>query len=239
MDLEQFYSTTSPEEAKAVFGENAHFHWAVPSEINNPFDQAVIDLFPYIKPNSKILDCGCGWGGPGKLIQQHLGCDVTGVTISKGQADYTNQFFPTDHADLHEYVPTQHYDLALFFESYFHLKDAVKVLKNLSNVDAILIKDYTFPINRPLPIWDGTVRSENTYRQELNSAGFVVREFITLGGEFWQPTIDLWFSSLKDMDFAQLSPLMKSVYELCLTVQNIPNKDTLTSSCIIYATKTA
>lgn len=239
MNLDNFYSSTSPEQAREIFGEKAHFHWAVPSETNNPFDQAVIDLFPYIKPNSKILDCGCGWGGPGNLIRQQLGCDVTGVTISKGQADYTNQFFPTDHADLHEYVPTEHYDLALFFESYFHLKDAVKVLKNLSNVDAILIKDYTFPINRPLPIWDGTVRSENTYRQELGSAGFVVKEFISLGGEFWQPTIDLWFEKVKRIDVNRLSPLMRSVYDLCISYYSITDKHTLTSSCIIYATKTA
>ena len=237
MTLDEFYSTTSPDLAKEIFGPKAHFHWAVASDTNDPFDQAVIDLFPYIKPNSKVLDCGCGWGGPGRMLQEHLNCDVTGVTISKTQADYTSQFYPTHHTDLHEYINDQHYDLALFFESYFHFKDAKKVLNNLKNVDAILIKDYTFPVNRPLPIWDGVCRSEFTFTQDLKSAGFTIQQFIVSEGNFWQPTIDLWFDKFNGIDISKLSPLMRSVYELCVSVRSSPNPDTLTRSCVIYATK--
>jgi len=237
MLLDNFYSFTSPEEAKDIFGQRAHFHWAVPSDTNDPFDQAVIDLFPYIKPNSKILDCGCGWGGPGQMLKEQLNCDITGVTISKAQAEYTSQFYPTYHADLHEYTSDQHYDLALFFESYFHFNDSKKVLSNLKNVSAVLIKDYTFPLDRPIPQWNGLCRSETTFRQELNSAGFTVKQFIVSEGDFWQPTIDLWFEKFNGMDVSQLSPLLRSVYELCISVRTFPTPDTLIKHCIIYATK--
>lgn len=238
MTLEEFYSTTTPELARAVLGDKAHFHWAVSSNINDPFEQAVIDLFPFIPIGSKVLDCGSGWGGPGRVLQDALKCSVTGVTISKPQADYTQQFFTTHHADLHDYKPKEDYDIALFFESYFHIEDAGKVLGNLPNVGAILIKDFTASIDRHMPAWHGVARTEENFRRQLNTAGFTVEQFIVSEGEFWQPTIDIWFNKLKSMDISQLSPLMRTLLEMCISVR-ADTRWTDVNSCIIYATKTA
>ena len=105
MLLDNFYSFTSPEEAKDIFGQRAHFHWAVPSDTNDPFDQAVIDLFPYIKPNSKILDCGCGWGGPGRIIQEHLNCEVTVYRNNEFDIDNIGNFYFDTNTD--KYILTQ------------------------------------------------------------------------------------------------------------------------------------
>jgi len=38
-----------------------------------------------IKPGSKVLDIGCGWGGLGLYLARVLGADVTGVTLSHEQ----------------------------------------------------------------------------------------------------------------------------------------------------------
>lgn len=44
-----------------------------------------------IKPNEKLLDIGCGWGGLGLYMARFLGADVTGVTLSHEQYDIANQ----------------------------------------------------------------------------------------------------------------------------------------------------
>lgn len=236
--------------AKIVFGEKAHFHWGTSGQSANPFDQAVIDIFPYIKPNSTVLDCGCGWGGPGRMLQEQLNCDVTGVTISKVQADYANQFFPTYHADLHNFKPDQHYDVAIFFESYFHLKHGDQVLKNLQNhVDQIIIKDFTIPdeFSRELPLWHGKCRSKQEFFLEIESAGFTVIEFNNPVIEnYYQATMDHWIEGLEKLDLSTLPVLMDTVQNLCLQYQTMKTLDDYEReykdcqyACTIHATKTA
>lgn len=45
-----------------------------------------------IKPTSKVLDVGCGVGGPMRNIQQFTGADITGVTINEYQVRVGNQY---------------------------------------------------------------------------------------------------------------------------------------------------
>lgn len=45
-----------------------------------------------LKPTDKVLDIGCGWGGFAKFASTHYGCHVTGITISKEQARYAQDF---------------------------------------------------------------------------------------------------------------------------------------------------
>ena len=41
----------------------------------------------YLKPGSKILDIGCGWGSFAKYAAEKYQARVTGITISKEQVD--------------------------------------------------------------------------------------------------------------------------------------------------------
>ncbi|PIE72364.1 MAG: cyclopropane-fatty-acyl-phospholipid synthase [Deltaproteobacteria bacterium] len=41
-----------------------------------------------LKPGMEVLDIGCGWGGFARHAAQNYGVKVTGVTVSKEQADY-------------------------------------------------------------------------------------------------------------------------------------------------------
>ncbi len=45
-----------------------------------------------LKPGMKLLDIGCGWGGFARFAAEHYGVTVTGITISKIQADYAKEF---------------------------------------------------------------------------------------------------------------------------------------------------
>ncbi|WP_075654626.1 cyclopropane-fatty-acyl-phospholipid synthase family protein [Pseudochrobactrum sp. B5] len=44
-----------------------------------------------IKPEDKLLDIGCGWGGLGLYFAEFLDADVTGVTLSQEQFQIANQ----------------------------------------------------------------------------------------------------------------------------------------------------
>ena len=112
--VNKFYDDTSPEVWKKVIGKDLHYHvgWGE----GDIFYNSVEYLYQFIDKNSKILDCGCGWGGPAKALLQDLNCDITGVTVSKVQYDYIEKNVPIDaiHADLHNYHPTDTFDICLF-----------------------------------------------------------------------------------------------------------------------------
>lgn len=41
-----------------------------------------------LEPGLHVLEIGCGWGGFAELAAREYGCRVTGITISRAQADY-------------------------------------------------------------------------------------------------------------------------------------------------------
>jgi len=46
----------------------------------------------HIKPDDKVLDIGCGWGGFAKFAAERYGCQVTGITISNRQLEYAEEY---------------------------------------------------------------------------------------------------------------------------------------------------
>jgi cyclopropane-fatty-acyl-phospholipid synthase len=40
-----------------------------------------------LKPGMRVLDIGCGWGGAARFAANHYGVNVTGITISRHQAE--------------------------------------------------------------------------------------------------------------------------------------------------------
>ena len=126
MSVSEFYDDTSPKTWQKVIGEDLHYHvgWGE----GNIFYNAVKHLYKFIEPKSTILDCGCGWGGTGKVLKRDLNCDVTGVTISKVQSDYINDnnLFSVILEDLHDFKPVHKFDACIFIESFCHLKNQLK-----------------------------------------------------------------------------------------------------------------
>jgi hypothetical protein len=238
-DMDDFYfKGVDIEDVKKILSPEMHYHLTGKkyNNRNTPINQTVIDLYSYIGKGSTVLDCGSGWGGPAKMLKDNLGCEVTGVTSSSNQANYTRQFMKTVHSDLHEFRPTEKYDVALFIESYNHFKNANIVLNNIKDsVDKVIIKDF---ISEPAHIqkeWNAIILSRELYTKQLDKAGFIIDEFIVT--EIGQYSQRLWADNIKllDENFLEIHPHIKLLYNFC--IDTLKNGFGGTKHCTIVAHK--
>lgn len=236
MDLDHFYSSNEIEIWETILGEKMHYHYAVDSKDNDPFDQAIINLFEFIKPQSKVLDCGCGWGGPGRLIKEKLDCEVTGVTISKAQSEYIKDF-TVIHETLEVFTPDKQYDTAIFIESYTHVFESSDMLKRFyPNVNSILIKDFVSDSYKAMPDWAMQIRSKDTFIDELESSGYKVKKYYEIS-DFFQPAIDFWMKNLMNVDPSLIQGQVNHLFNLCYWYKYKNHRVTDLNQCVIYATK--
>ena len=203
-NLEKFYSDESIDVWKKVIGQDLHYHvgWGDGDILFN----AVEYLYQFIGENKKVLDCGCGWGGTGKVLQRDLNCKVTGITNSSTQYNYikNNVLMDVKLTDLHHYIPTDKFDVAIFIESYCHLSNAGKVLYNISEAtDKIILREYHLKTNQ-YP--EGYVNKwfMNIYRkEELISLMEQLDFYLTHQEEHYnyalEPTLDLWDNNIKKL----------------------------------------
>jgi hypothetical protein len=211
MDIGSFYSENPVSSWKVVLGEDMHYHYGTTGD--NPFEQAVLDLMEFIPPNSKVLDCGCGWGGPGRVLQKH-GHTVVGVTNSKTQADYITDF-PVILADLHDFVPEEQFDAAIFIESYFHLKDPRKVFDNLVPfVKHIAIMDVVNPTIVEISEWGIEIGPKEYMMGNLHKVGYVVNHHHGRAN-FAEPTLKYWRDNIKKLPKEEIYGQIKLLEHTC------------------------
>ena len=48
----------------------------------------IIKKLGNVKPGSRVIDIGCGWGGMAFELAKQKGCEVTGISLSKNQIEY-------------------------------------------------------------------------------------------------------------------------------------------------------
>ena len=205
MEVDEFYDDTLPEIWKKVIGNDLHYHvgWGKGDILYN----AVKHLYQFIDKKSSVLDCGCGWGGTGKVLKRDMDCEVTGVTISQVQSDYIldNNLFPVVLSDLHDYTTDNIYDVCLFVESFCHLKSPQKVLSNISNVtDKIILREYHMKSNEhPKKYVDNWLM--NIYHIDQICSFFGELDFkLTYQEEHYdyslEPTVEFWLQNLDKLD---------------------------------------
>ena len=205
MEVDEFYDDTSPEIWRKVIGNDLHYHvgWGDGDILYN----AVKHLYQFIDKKSSVLDCGCGWGGTGKVLKRDMGCEVTGVTISQVQSDYIsdNNLFPVVLSDLHDYTPDKIFDVCLFVESFCHLKSPQKVLSNISNsTDKIILREYHMKSNEhPKRYVDNWLM--NIYHIDEICSFFGELDFkLTYEEEHYdyslEPTVEYWLQNLDKLD---------------------------------------
>lgn len=223
---------------KQILGEKLHYHVAVGNvDSINPFDQAVIDIYPYFKPRSKVLDCGSGWGGPGRMLKEDLNCDVTEVTVSTYQAEYSQKFFPTIVGNLNCWQPTEYYDIALFMESYTHMTP--QALLNIKDHVKILVMKDTLTIGDSfdIPHWYSKIRTKEMFCNEIEAAGFKIKELKIQPFNFAK-TAEYWNNNLLKLNIDKLPKHIQLLKDYCTDYKRYPIKyDNRLRSITIYATK--
>jgi hypothetical protein len=237
MDIEKYYSDVPLEIWKQVLHEDMHYHFGISHEDEDPFEYAVKILYKFISPNSTVLDCGCGWGAPAKMLIRDLNCEVEGVTISKQQYDFIDSF-KVYYQDLHQFTPDKKYDTALFLECYTHLNNAPLVLKNLSSdVESIVIKDYASKEKYIIPQWNMLVRSKDQYYDEIeNKANYTIQYYKEYKNVL-HPSVEYWYKNIRKLPKKYVVGQIKNLYDLCRESILMKYEEPAIKGVIIHATK--
>jgi len=111
-----------------------------------------------LKPGMRLLDAGCGVGGPALWLARHHELIIEGLTISSVQAEAATRvatdaaldgrlhFRQGDFHQLPELYPTESFDRVMFLESLCHAESYRRVLAGARDVlkpgGALYIKDF-------------------------------------------------------------------------------------------------
>ena len=106
--------------------------------------------------------------------------------------------------DLHNYIPQDEYDVAIFIESYCHLTNAGKVLYNISDAtDKIILREYHLKTNQyPKSYVDRWFM--NIYRKEelvslMEQLDFKLAHQEEHYDYALEPTLDLWYNNISKL----------------------------------------
>ncbi|PWN50394.1 S-adenosyl-L-methionine-dependent methyltransferase [Violaceomyces palustris] len=183
-----------------------------------------------LKPTDKVLDIGCGWGTLAAFAAKNYGCDVTGVTLAKTQAQFGNERIRSngidgsrarilclDYRDIP--VTPGHYDKIVSLEMAEHV-GIRHYSKFLSDVYNLLDDDgtFVFQVAGLRPHWQyfdliwGLFMNDKIFRgadascslgwviNKLESAGFEIRH-VDVQGISYSATIRKWYINwLKNKD---------------------------------------
>jgi 2-polyprenyl-3-methyl-5-hydroxy-6-metoxy-1,4-benzoquinol methylase len=93
-----------------------------------------------LSPNSRLVEFGPGWGNTTLHFAQ-MGYEVTAVDVEqsfidfiKHRADILSQKVDLVQKDMLAFVTSNKYDAAIFFESFHHCANHLKLLINLNNL---------------------------------------------------------------------------------------------------------
>ena len=170
-----------------------------------------------LKPGMKVLDIGCGWGTAAKFAAQKYGVEVTGITISKEQANFAIdsckglpvKILLQDYRDLQgqfdrvwsigmfEHVGTKNY------------RTYMQQIKNVLREDGLFVL-HTIGSNRTIPLTDPWINRyifPNGKLPGIQQAGhslegnFVMEDWQNFGADY-DLTLMCWYHNIeqyKDM----------------------------------------
>lgn len=147
------------------------------------------DLYRYLqksiglKSGMKVLDAGCGVGGPALYFAQHSNLTITGITLSAEQVKKAEElkkkkwwlrgdvnFQRGDYHKLDERFPNQAFDAVLYLESLGHTYDLKLAIDQAWQVlepgGFVYIKDF-FPFEHEDP---ATAAKYRTITERINAA---------------------------------------------------------------------
>ena len=127
----RLYAPPSPAEPSSVAAERVGvFHQFV-----DYYGEVREDVLPFVPPNAReVLEVGCGSGATGRLLQERLGCRVTGVELNPAAAALAAQHLHrVVCGDVAEVALDGEYDAIVALELFEHLSDGEEVLRRLAS----------------------------------------------------------------------------------------------------------
>ena len=196
-----FYTDNPLEVWQTVLGPSMHYHVGG--------DQAVRDLYPYINNNDSILDIGCGWGGPARLLTNEKQCECHGVTNSEQQ--YNHYPYTVSLADANTYTPDDNYDTTIFIESLCHLTPQIlTAVRPYTN--KLIIKDYLSPFNWYNKQWEMYMRTQQEYKSILSDYNITHLE-ITQSEDIYNSSL-YWYNNILSLNPNQITHQIETLLHL-------------------------
>ena len=227
---------------REVLGPGMHYHFGT-VDPTRPIDDAeahfsfaIRQLYPWIPVRSKVLDVGCGWGGPARLLVDERDCSVHGITISKTQASEFAARVPEasvsvmDAQELDLEPVRDDADVAIMLESLTHMPRPDLVLRGLRpHAGRLLIRDHVArgEIGFTNPDWNMRFPSRVEIREQIKEGGFRLEHEEALEIS-WEVSAAFWLENIRRA-FPVFTPdgQFKVLQRLCESIVNHgpPNVD--------------
>jgi 27-O-demethylrifamycin SV methyltransferase len=213
-----------------ILGENLHYGYFKSADmLLKTATDCMIDVLTgmgHINKNSKVLDVGCGIGGPAIYLHEKFQCHITGITNSPrglelaGKASDTRGYSDSVQFELADALGNGFYDNSFDYvwqmESSHLMPDKEKlfsenfrVLENHGAMllcDLILKKDFSFKdlhfYRKELNVLEesfGRAKMETleTYDRLLHNAGFIDIEIVDISLQA-KPTLTHWQNNIQE-----------------------------------------
>lgn len=228
-DIDEFYSENSTSSWLKVLGPKRHYHFGQtnPHCLTEDFmDYATRSLYRFIPSKSKILDCGAGWGGPAELLIQEKECDVVGITISQNQYEFISHNVKKMKcilADLESYQPKEHFDIALFIESFCHLKNKQEALCRLNTPNLLLSDWYCKNKSVSFSKWQVNFLLKEELIETIEKSGYELIHFEeTLTLEDLKKSAQYWLKGIESLEPKEIFGQIKLLKEACYFWLELP-----------------
>ena len=84
--IDTLYSALPVSAWEPILGADLHYHFGLFENADDSLERAVREavrcLFGDVPMDSTVLDAGCGWGGPARVLQDERRSHVHGITTS-------------------------------------------------------------------------------------------------------------------------------------------------------------
>jgi cyclopropane fatty-acyl-phospholipid synthase-like methyltransferase len=224
MRAPDYYDNMTPEEWRPILGDDLHYHFGFYEDgmtFEDGLRWAVRRLLPFLDNGPRVLDIGCGWGGPARELVAS-GYDVCCVTNSERQHGYCRllglraELLDVEQNDLDDLGRV---DSLFMMESLEHIFDKKRLLHTLTGVADRLVlvtNCHTFAVREPLVAFGNTclMLSVTTLLETLEAAGWHVRHAANVRAHS-MPTLGHWKARIDATYPTGMKAAVKMLLGLC------------------------